>query len=113
MKKKTAQRELIEATNLIFDNFKRTNQNANKKPFGVKPLLLTKKVKIIPNKKVIKKIKRRKKTKKIINKNDVLLLNNIVKYKSDDKKLLFLSNIVGKKINFTFLKKGVWESKKT
>ena len=113
MKKKTAQRELIEATNLIFDNFKRTNQNKTKKPLGEKPLLLTKKVKIISNKKVIKKIKRRKKTKKIINKNDVLLLNNIVKYKSDDKKLLFLSNIVGKKINFTFLKKGVWESKKT
>ena len=97
MKKKIAQKELIDATNLIFDNFKRTNQNKTKKPLGEKPLLLTKKVKIISNKKVIKKIKRRKKTKKIINKNDVLLLNNILKYKPDDEKILFLDNIVGKK----------------
>jgi len=54
MKKKIAQKELIDATNLIFDNFKRTNQNKTKKPLGEKPLLLTEKVKIISNKKVIK-----------------------------------------------------------
>ena len=55
MKKKIAQKELIEATNLIFDNFKRKNQNKTKKPLGEKPLLLTKKVKKISNKKVRKK----------------------------------------------------------
>tara|TARA_B100000886_G_scaffold104651_1_gene69728 strand:- start:78458 stop:78787 length:330 start_codon:yes stop_codon:yes gene_type:complete len=109
MKKKIAQKELIKATNIIFDNFKSTNQNETKKPLRDKPLLLTKKVKIISNKKVIKKIK---KTKKVISKNDVLLLNNILKYKPDDKKVLFLENIVGKNIKFTFLKKSAWESKK-
>ena len=31
MKKKIAQKELIEATNLIFDNFKKKNQNKTKK----------------------------------------------------------------------------------
>ena len=103
----------MEHRNITIDESQKRNQNKTKKPLGEKPLLLTKKVKIISNKKVIKKIKRRKKTKKIINKNDVLLLNNILKYKPDDEKILFLDNIVGKKINFTFLKKGIWESKKT
>ena len=35
------------------------------------------------------------------------------KFQINDEKILFLDNIVGKKINFTFLKKGIWESKKT
>ena len=65
MKKKIAQKELIDATNLIFDNFKRTNQNKTKKPLGEKPLLLTKKVKIISNKKVIKNKKKKEKQKKL------------------------------------------------
>ena len=51
-------------------------------------------------------------SKKVYSKNDILLLNNIIKYQNENEKILFLSNIVGKNIKFTFLKKSAWESKK-
>ena len=117
MKKKIPQKELIEATNFIFDNFKKKDQRKIITHDKAKPLLLTKKVKIVAKRKITKKnekklAKRKIYSKKVYSKNDILLLNNIIKYQNENEKILFLSNIVGKNIKFTFLKKSAWESKK-
>ena len=117
MKKKIPQKELIEATNFIFDNFKKKDQSKIITHHKAKPLLLTKKVKIVAKRKITKKNKKKlaktkMHSKKVYSKNDILLLNNIIKYQNENKQILFLSNIVGKNIKFTFLKKSAWESKK-
>ena len=109
MKKKTNHKELIQATNFIFENFKSKKKEDKIKNTKNSPLLLTKEIK------KISKTKKKYNKKYPVKKNNttsnkkVLILNNIIKFKSNSDALV-LTKIKNKKIKFTFLESVVWES---
>ena len=111
MKKKVNHKELVQATNFIFENFKSKKKEDKIKNNKNSPLLLTKEIKKISKGKKKNNINKKYpiiKSRTTSNKK-ILTLNNVIKFKSESDALV-LTKITNKKIKFTFLESVISES---